>query len=254
MKVINVRDIMIGEGMPKVIVPLVEKTESKLIDECVRIMEFNPDIIEWRVDSLSTVEDLYSVQRLLELIRGEIGDIPLLFTFRTIEEGGNKKVSLPYYKELLNTAIQSRLVDLVDIELNMDEETVNELVASAKEFGVYVVMSNHDFQQTPMKEEIIRRLCKMQDLGADIPKIAVMSTNTKDVVTLLDASQELRSKYLECPFIAISMGKMGIISRLAGEIFGSAATFASVVNQSAPGQIPISEVRNILHLINHYSK
>ncbi len=44
------------------------------------------------------------------------------------------------------------------------------LVSLAEENDVYVVMSNHDFEKTPEKDEILSRLRKMQDLGAHIPK------------------------------------------------------------------------------------
>ena len=54
-----------------------------------------------------------------------------------------------------------------------------------------MVVSNHDFEKTPSKEEIVARLQKMQELGADLPKIAVMPQCKKDVLTLLAATEEM---------------------------------------------------------------
>ena len=88
-------------------------------------------------------------------------------------------------------------------------------------------MSNHDFFKTPYKEEIISRLCAMQEKGADIPKIAVMPQSKKDVLTLLSATNEMAEEYATPPFFTMSMAATGVISRLAGEVFGSCLKFGS---------------------------
>ena len=101
------------------------------------------------------------------------------------------------------------------------------IISKAHDFNVKVVSSNHDFDKTPEKEELIRRLCKMQELGADIPKIAVMPTCRRDVLMLLDATLEMTESYADRPIITMSMAGTGVISRLAGEAFGSALTFGA---------------------------
>ena len=73
------------------------------------------------------------LEEILPAVRKTAGDTPLLFTFRTKKEGGNMAASLLQYKELVKRAICSGLVDLVDIELFSDKDTVNELIALAKE-------------------------------------------------------------------------------------------------------------------------
>ena len=118
------------------------------------------------------------------------------------------------------------------------------------ENDVYVIVSNHDFDKTPAKEEIIARLRKAQELGADLPKIAVMPRNAADVLTLLEATNTMFEQYADRPIITMSMAGKGIVSRLAGEIFGSALTFGAAKKASAPGQVPVTELRNILSLIN----
>lgn len=49
----------------------------------------------------------------------------------------------------------------------------------------------------------------MQELGADIPKIAVMPQSRKDVLTLLSATEEMASKYADRPIITMSMSATG---------------------------------------------
>ncbi|MER2006559.1 MAG: type I 3-dehydroquinate dehydratase [Psychrobacillus sp.] len=249
MKIVSIRDIHIGEGLPKVIVPLIGKDKDFLLNELLLVKKSSPDIVEWRVDFLQGVESLEVVKDTLSYIRNFLYPIPLLFTFRSHKEGGSKVIKTAYYKELLREIIQTKEIDLVDIELF--SEDVEELVALAKDYEISVVMSSHDFQGTPSKEVIIDRLKTMQKLGADIPKIAVMPNNPADVLTLLDATYTMYSQYAERPIITMSMAKAGIISRLSGEIFGSAATFGSGVSPSAPGQIEADELRRVLGLLHN---
>ena len=98
-----------------------------------------------------------------------------------------------------------------------------------------MVGSNHDFGGTPDKADLLFRLRKMQELGADIPKIAVMPRCPGDVIALLDATQEMSGKYADRPIITMSMGA-GVVSRLCGEYFGSA--MARWARSPPPGRSP----------------
>ena len=141
-------------------------------------------------------------------------------------------------------------VDLVDVEAFTGDEIVKAIVAAAHECGVKVVASNHDFDKTPEKDEIVRRLCKMQELGADIPKIAVMPTCRRDVLTLLCATEEMYTEHADRPIITMSMAGTGLISRLCGEVFGSALTFGAAKKASAPGQAAVNDLNNMLQFLH----
>ena len=91
----------------------------------------------------------------------------------------------------------------------------------------------------------------MQELGADIPKIAVMPGSSADVLTLIAATQEMAAQYADRPIITMSMSGTGLISRLCGEVFGSACTFGAVGRTSAPGQIGVEELDTVLKLIHN---
>lgn len=249
MKIVSIRDIHIGEGVPKVIIPLMGKNVDELLAEIKTIKQARPDIVEWRVDALEEVESIEFVKKTLSTIRETLYPIPLLFTFRSFREGGNKDIEDAYYTKLLNEVIKTKEIDLVDVELF--SANVSEIVTTAKTSSVFVIMSNHDFEKTPGKEEIIWRLKRMQELGAHIPKIAVLPKVPTDVLTLLDATYTMHSLYADRPIITMSMTSTGIISRLAGEIFGSAATFGSGIEASAPGQIPASDLKEILEVLHN---
>lgn len=91
-------------------------------------------------------------------------------TFRTSAEGGEKSISVDAYKELNIHASQTGNVDLIDVEIFIGDDTVSEIIAGAHAAGVKVIASNHDFYKTPSKEDILQRLCKMQDMGLISPK------------------------------------------------------------------------------------
>ena len=139
---------------------------------------------------------------------------------------------------------------MIDVEAFTGDDYVKEIIEAAHKNNVKVVASNHDFGKTPAKEDLVYRLRKMQDLGADIPKIAVMPQNKKDVLTLLSATEAMANDYADRPIITMSMAGTGLISRLCGEVFGSAATFGAVGKVSAPGQMNAKDLGTILTLIH----
>ncbi|TDL66135.1 type I 3-dehydroquinate dehydratase [Rhodococcus qingshengii] len=247
---VTVKGITIGEGAPKICVPMVGKTIPELIEEAEFLKTTDLDVVEWRVDFFDDVEDLEKVKVALNEIRSILHDIPLVFTFRSAKEGGEKEVSTEYYFDLNKAMAASGQIDIVDIELFNDGEEIKSVISAAHDNKVYVIISNHDFDKTPDKEEIISRLRNAQNLGGDLPKIAVMPKSAADVLTLLDATNTMNEQYADRPIITMSMAGKGVISRLAGEIFGSALTFGAAKKPSAPGQVPVTELRNILSLVN----
>lgn len=250
MRTVTVRKIELGSGMPKICVPLIGKTKEELLTESFHAGKSQADLVEWRIDWYEDVFDMEKLCSLSKDIRKNIDGRPLLITFRTKEEGGEREISLAEYQSLLTEICEAKMGDMVDIEAMKDREAVSELIRKAKDAGIVTVGSNHDFHKTPGKEELIRRLVMMQELGFDITKIAVMPQNERDVLTLLDATLAMKETYADRPFITMSMTKKGLVSRLAGETFGSCLTFGTVGAASAPGQIGAEELKTVLHLFH----
>ena len=250
MNTVKVRDIEIGAGAPKIIVPIVGVTKNDIIEEAKTFHSIPVDVVEWRVDWFEGVFDFAQVEDVLKDLREALGNIPLLMTFRTSKEGGEKEISVSDYTALNIAAAQSGYVDLIDVEAFTGDDVVKTIIDAAHEAGVKVIASNHDFFKTPEKAEIIRRLRMMQDFGADIPKMAVMPTCKQDVLTLLSATLEMSEKYADRPIITMSMAGTGVVSRLTGETFGSALTFGAASKASAPGQIGVNELKQVLDIIH----
>lgn len=254
MSSVMVRSLRIGEGIPKICAPIVGKTKDEILSEAEKLLSASVDLAEWRTDWFCDVLDLREVLAVLKDLREILGDMPLLFTFRTAAEGGEKSIKPEYYQELNKAAAQSGHIDLLDVELSAGEAAMSELIVEAHRYGVKALASSHDFSGTPDQEEMIWRLCKMQSLAADILKIAVMPQTPKDVLTLLLATEEMHRKYATCPLVTMAMSGMGMVTRLCGELFGSAITFGAAAKASAPGQIETKELAEILAFFHKGSR
>lgn len=249
---VKVRNIVIGEGLPKICVPAACGTKEEILREAGVLRELGADIAEFRADIFESAADSGRVVEVLAGLREGLKDMPLLMTLRTSDEGGEFSAGEEAYADINIAAVRSGYIDMVDVEAFRSDGTIKAIIDEAHAAGVKVIASNHDFSATPEREEIKERLCRMQRTGADIVKIAVMPRCFGDVIGLLTAVREMPAEHPEftCPVVAVSMSDMGMISRAAGELFGSAITFGSATKASAPGQIPADELKRALLLVH----
>lgn len=248
MKPVEIKGVRIGEGMPKICVPIVARTEVETLEQAKQILQSKTDIVEWRVDWYEKGSDKECVKALLSQLRKEMENTPILFTFRTKAEGGESEIAFEKYAELLRSVADTRMADIIDVEV-FQKGDIPSLIKDIQREDVKVLCSNHDFEKTPKKKEVMERLEYMQELGADIAKIAVMPRCEEDVQILLDATRET-AQHAKGPIVTMSMGEMGVRSRVEGESFGSAMTFGSAGKSSAPGQVPACELRSMLEKIH----
>lgn len=244
MATVKVRNMVLGEGSPKIAVPNVGTSEDEILASSKEIAAAKPDIMEWRIDYYEDgIKDNEKLIATAKKIRETVGELPVLVTFRTKNEGGVLELGEDEYLDLVQTVIVNRLCDAVDVELFHDEKHVKEIVQQAHNYNVVVIMSNHDFEKVPAKDVIEFRLKKMAELGADVPKLACMPHNADDVLTLLSATNDVH-KELVNPIITMAMADLGKVSRVAGQVFGSCLSFGAVGKVSAPGQLSIEDLRN----------
>lgn len=248
MKSLTIRNITLGEGRPKIIVPIVDEDARAILDRAAGFAGYPIDMVEWRADLFGQAGDLQAVERVLHGLRERLPGKILLFTFRTKGEGGTRSISPEDYLSLNRHVAESGQADLVDVEIFRENAVEN--IAAIHAAGARVVGSSHAFDGTPPRCEILYRLRKAQDMEADILKIAVMARSPRDVLTLLSATEEMYTDYADRPLLTMSMGGTGAVSRLAGEIFGSCATFGTIGQSSAPGQIPVADLARVLDVLH----
>jgi 3-dehydroquinate dehydratase-1 len=238
-----------GGITPVICTPLVGRTRQDLLGEITAVLPKRPDVIEWRVDYFAGIEDTKLVIDTARALRAAAGELPILFTRRSASEGGERvALSESRVLELYEAVCAAGCVDLVDYELSNPSEAVERLRGVSRAYAIAMVGSYHNFQSTPPAETLVARFRDAQARGADVGKVAVMPKSAGDVLTLLAATFEA-STSLDIPLISMSMGAYGSVSRMVGGVFGSALTFAVGKASSAPGQIPIEELRAVLETV-----
>lgn len=236
--------------MPKICVSVTEEDREGILRQAEKICDAQADLVEWRADWFADAFREAALVETLVLLREVLQEMPLLFTFRSLPEGGHQAIEPERYIALNQAVMQAGCADLIDIEAFMKGIDAKELIASAHGHGVAAAASFHDFQKTPPKEELKERLCAMHALGADLVKLAVMPQGRRDVLALLLATEEARREHPKMLPVTMSMAGEGLISRLCGEVFGSVLTFGCVGKPSAPGQIEAGRLRDALALLH----
>lgn len=231
-----------GGRLPAICAPLVGRTRAQLLLEAAAVAARKPDLLEWRVDFFEGIADTAQVVALAAQIKRAASGIPLLFTRRSMREGGERvALSEQQVVDLYRAVCAAGQVEIVDFELGNEPAHVREVRELSRAHGVKLIASFHDFNATPALDVLNERFADAERLGADVAKVAVMPRAMDDVLTLLAATLQ-SSRKLGIPVVSMSMGGYGALTRLCGWAFGSAMTFAVGDKSSAPGQMPIADV------------
>nr|WP_317360145.1 type I 3-dehydroquinate dehydratase [uncultured Tyzzerella sp.] len=242
---INIKNVKIGEGLPKICVPLIIQNDEEILEKIEELKLVKLDLIELRIDYYEKVNCLSSVKNLLKILNENFKNIPIIFTFRTKDEGGEKNISLDYYEKLNIEVIKTGYIDLIDLQFFIKKNIINNITLQANKYNVKIILSNHNFNFTPKKDELIKILCNMEKLKPHLLKIAVMPKTKKDILNLMYVANEINVNY-NIPIIAVSMGDLGFITRVIGGMFGSCITFGVAKKSSAPGQIDANKLYNLI--------
>jgi len=205
------------------------------------------DLLEIRADGLKVEprEMPSEVKRLLNNVANQ-STLPILLTVRTESEGGVFQGSEERRKDVLLEGLE--LVQGVDIELRMQPHLRDEVIEGARSRNLDIVLSHHEFHSTPGIETLLSILEEMESIGADVGKVAARANSRKDVLAMLNLLQEAEER-VSIPVIAISMGERGRVSRVTAPLMGSAVTYGCVGRETAPGQIEVKKLREIIELL-----
>lgn len=233
------------KDIPYICSPLTGKTAEELLEQLENIKVKQPDLIEWRADFFEGLHDEAAVVNLLEKMQATT-EIPFLFTIRSVHEGGEEIALSEAEKVALICHVCAKTdVALVDYETSNDRNDLEKIRDLAREHGKSLILSYHNFTETPENEDLLARAHLAEELGADFVKLAVMPETKDDVFRLLEVTRQLH-KTIERPLITMSMGELGAVSRVNGWLYGSCLTFAVGVEVSAPGQIAIEPLRQAI--------
>jgi 3-dehydroquinate dehydratase I len=193
------------------------------------------DVIEIRLDALKRIEVAPFMTQLTS---------PLLFTNRPIWEGGNfAGEEQARIAPLLDAVSQG--ARYVDLELKAPDSSHQALLEMTNSTSCQLILSWHNFQDTPSQAELVGRLATIQDKGAHIAKIVTMAHDYHDVLRVLTLQEE--AARMDIPLIAFCMGQPGVISRVATMDLGGYMTYCAVSDSeaTAPGQLSVAVLRQI---------
>lgn len=248
-KSFQIKGITMGEGRPVVCVPVVAASSEDVIAKIKELTEKKVQMLEWRVDCFLKAGDPEAVRAVLEAVKPFMDRTIFLFTFRTEQQGGNMRLEERRILQLNEIAAKSGCVDMIDLEF-FEATRPEKEIRRFQRMGVKVIASHHDFNGTPDERILHMLLDQMRQGGADLAKLAVMPKNADDVLRLLKVTYDIKKQYPALLVVTMSMGKLGVISRLSGEIFGSCITFGADGEVSAPGQMQMETLSGILDALH----
>ena len=199
------------------------------------------DVLEIRLDCLEVVDVMTFVREF---------DKPLLFTNRPDWEGGQFAGEEEERLAPLLQAISENAA-YVDLELQAPTDSQQAVRSALQDSTTKLILSWHNFTETPSREELLGRMAIMQDNGADIGKIITTAHTHEDVLRVLQL-QEVAAR-LDFPLIAFCMGKPGVVSRIATCALGGYMSYCAVNEKeaTAPGQLSVTALREIFALMEN---
>lgn len=214
-----------------------ENPES-LRDKINRAFSSGANYVEIRFDFLD-LSDMEEALKIAETFREKA-----IFTLRTSAEGGKFKANINDRIEWLKKLAMAKPM-LLDIEYSTIQSN-DDLANYCKTQKIPVLLSWHDFEKTPPKDQLRCMLEKMRVYSNHI-KMVTTAINIVDALRILD----LYENAVESNLIAFSMGEAGIISRIMCTIIGkSPFTYAALEESIAPGQLTVVQMRDIYDKIS----
>lgn len=251
--VLCVKGKRIGTGRPLVCVPVMEQTREGIVAEVQRLVQLHVDMVEWRVDAFAGIESLNAIREVLAELAPLVEHTILVYTFRSKQQGGLLELDAERVYDIHQVAAESHVVDFIDLEMFETRKPERE-IRKLQEMGTHVIASHHDFDETPEKTVIRMLLEQINESGADIVKLALMPQCMQDVWNLLEETERFHTKYPNRPVITMSMGALGGITRVAGEFDGSCVSFGAGKTASAPGQLEMGKLTEVLDILHESLK
>ena len=233
-------------------VPIVGPTVEDILSQLEEAVQAKVDLIELRPDmwmkcsNISEDEYIPTIVTFVEEVHPRVVDMPVLFTWRTISEGGETPLCSDNYIKLLQAIVDQDLVQAIDVELFAYTEEIGSIMKQAHQQGMQTVMSYHNFQSTPDIETLHVYAERMVSVGAQVIKFALMPITNDDVLSVLQFTKELTERYPQLPRITMSMGQLGQMTRTCGHVFGNCLTFGILGQASAPGQVEVAVLKELV--------
>ena len=234
-----------NDGKLYVTIPLMAVSLEDLKEQAATAKANDPDMVEWRADALVGIDTEEVRNEAIKIVRDTMGTVPVLFTCRDFNDRGKQDLPYETKKAVLEAAICSDSIDVVDIELP-HKEYIPQLRKLAHEHGVLLLIAHHDWENTPSNEEMMAIIKEEYELGADILKYSFAPQSYGDVARVAETTLAAKKEWLDRPVFSISGGEKGMISRICGRALGTNLCFASIGKTM---QVHIADLRKLDKMI-----
>ena len=214
----------------KICASVTEKTPKRLKQTLAKALK-KSDYAEIRFDFLNPNLVPDALQQIKKDLR------KCVCTLRPVSEGGKFEGGEKNRISIIKLIAEYNPF-LLDVELNTLSKNKN-LRRYLKNTGTDILVSWHNFKQTPSNSALKKKLTQMKKISNNI-KIVTMAKSINDATQVLSLYKNNNTK-----LIAFSMGNYGRISRILCLFLGSPYTYASLGKPIAPGQFSVDEVKSI---------
>lgn len=222
----------------KIVVPFMPRSMEEV--EALDIERLaDADLIEWRADFLPKEDILRVAPAVFEKFLGR----EVIFTLRTTREGGQIELTDQEYVDLIKEVAALYQPDFIDFEYYSHKDIFDQMLDFPN-----LVLSYHNFEETP--ENYMEIMSELTSLSPAVVKVAVMSRTEQDVLDVMNYTRGFKTLNTGQLYATISMGKLGMLSRLSGKLTGSCWTFASLDEESTPGQISLRHIKEFLQILD----
>ncbi|KAL0719864.1 hypothetical protein Bca4012_069188 [Brassica carinata] len=192
--------------------PVMADSVDKMVTETCKAQELGADLVEIRLDSLKEPK----------------------------WEGGQYEGDENERLDVLRLAMELG-ADYIDVELQVASEFIKSIEGKKPE-NFRVIVSSHNYQNTPSVEDLSDLAVRIQQAGADIVKIATTAVDITDVARMFHITSNA-----QVPTIGLVMGERGLMSRILCSKFGGYLTFGTLESGkvSAPGQPTIKDLLDL---------
>lgn len=248
MKSIQVKDVILGDGKPKVCCILDGPARRDLLQQIDEALEAGAELLEWQVDTYKWFDSLEKVDLTLLAMSEKLAGRPLIFNLRPPEAGGFHEISVEDFRQLNQKAADSNIADIIELDLNYTEQLGSSFIQGLQEKNVKVILSDTSLDSTPEDSLLVFRLNLMAHLGADIGKIAALPQVPQDVFHLMEITFQAEA-FVQFPIITVSLGELGRFSRISGELSSSALAYATLSEHPREGEFNIKDLTYLLQML-----
>jgi len=231
-----------NDGKLYITIPLMATSMEDLKTQVNEAKGETPDMYEWRADALVGIDKKETRDAAIKMVRELVGDTPVLFTCRDFNDRGKQEFPVEVKRAIIEDAVKSDGIDVVDVELTHGKEYITRLRELAHANGVLLLIAHHDWENTPSDDEMTKIIKEEYDMGADILKYAFQPATYGDIARIAETTLNAKKAWQNRPCFSIAGGEKGMMSRICGRALGTNLCFASIGKTM---QVHIQDLRRL---------